>query len=76
MTRYRIEINRDVCVGDGLCREHAPDTFKIDPDQKVVVVDPGGDRPEYIKDAAKRCRMEAITLFDALTGERIWPRLA
>ncbi len=75
MIRYKIEVNRDACVGDGLCCEAAPATFERDHDEvKVFVADPMGDPPENILAAAKRCRLEAITLRDAWTGERIWPR--
>jgi len=74
MRRFRIDVNRDVCVGDGLCGETAPDTFRIDTDGKVSVMNPQGDAAEYIKAAARSCRLEAITLFDADTGERVWPR--
>ena len=74
MRRFRIDVNRDVCVGDGLCRETAPETFQIDTEGKVAVLNPEGDAAEYIKSAAQKCRLEAITLFDADTGERVWPR--
>ena len=74
MKKLRIDINRDVCVGDGLCRETAPDTFTADSEGKTVLIEPVGDEPQYIKSAAKSCRLEAITLHDADTGERVWPR--
>jgi ferredoxin len=73
MQKFRIDINREQCVGDGLCRETAPDTFDSDPEGKSVVIDPQGDEPQYIQDAAEECRLSAITLTDAKTGKRVWP---
>ncbi len=72
MAKYRIEIDRDACVGDKLCREKAPATFGADAEGKGVVQDPDGDSPEDIRAAAKSCRLEAITLHDAETGELVW----
>jgi ferredoxin len=73
MKKYRIEIDHDRCVGDGLCRETAPATFAADQDGKSVVVNEGGDEPAYIHTAAEQCRLDAITLTDAETGEKVWP---
>jgi ferredoxin len=73
MTRFTIEVDRETCVGDGLCCEEAPSTFKRDAEVKVYVADPSGDPTEHILAAAKCCRLEAITLRDADTGQRIWP---
>ena len=73
MAPYRIEVDRDVCVGDGLCCEEAPSTFKRDAEVKVYVDDPCGDPAENILAAARCCRLDAISLHDAETGARIWP---
>ena len=74
MLRYRIEIDRGLCSNDGLCCEQAPGTFERDNQLEVVVVNPEGDPPEDILAAARNCPLDAITLHDALTGEKIWPR--
>jgi ferredoxin len=74
MTGYRIEMDRDTCVGDGLCCEEAPATFQRDDEIKTVVIDPYGDPPEDILSAAQSCRLQAITLYDADTGEKVWPK--
>ena len=74
MTEYTIDIDRVTCVGDKLCCEEAPNTFRMDDEGKVVVTDPQGDPPEYILQAAQSCPLDAIILHDAATGQRIWPR--
>ena len=71
---YHISIDREACVGDGLCSETAPQTFMIDHDGKSMVVDPDGEESKYIKEAARSCRLQAITLYDRETGKRIWPK--
>ena len=73
MAKYRIEIKRDLCCGDGLCREEAPATFDQDDELRSRVTNPDGDPPEDILAAAKNCPLHAITLFDAETGQKIWP---
>jgi ferredoxin len=74
MGKYKIHIDREMCVGDQLCAQLAPGTFDLDGDGKAMVVDPDGDLPKYVKAAAKKCRLQAITLFDAETGDRVWPK--
>lgn len=73
MGKYHIEINREVCFGDKLCVDLAPETFALDEDDKIVVLDPDGNWPEYILKAARECPNDAIILYDAETGDRIWP---
>lgn len=72
MPKYKIEIDRDECLGDGLCCDDAPCTFEMD-DDVAVVKDPAGDTPEEILEAARNCPVDAITLIDADTGEQVWP---
>ena len=74
MIEYTIEVDREACVGDRMCCEEAPGTFEVDAEGKVVVTNPRGDQPENVLSAAQRCRMKGITLYDADTGARIWPR--
>jgi ferredoxin len=71
MARYRIHIDRDTCIGDKQCGEEAPGTFYVDDEGKAVVTDPEGDPPEQILAAAQKCQREAITLYDADTGEKV-----
>lgn len=73
-SRYRIEIIRRRCTGVGTCIEHAPRTFEIDDDAVAFVRKPNGDVDEKIFAAAESCPTLAIHLYDAETGERVWPR--
>ena len=60
--RYSIEIDRDVCMGSGVCVVYAARTFDIDDDTKSTVVDPAGDPLEQIRAAAAGCPTGAITV--------------
>mgnify|MGYP000030777694 FL=1 len=74
MGKYKIEINRDLCIGDGACVGEAPNTFEMDADNIAVVKDPAGHTDEEILQAAQVCPVDAIILTDAQTGEKVWPK--
>jgi ferredoxin len=73
MAKYKIEVDRDECIGDGLCVDEAPDTFELDDDEIAVVTNPEGNDADTILEAAKSCPTDAIILHDAETGEKVWP---
>jgi len=73
MAKYRIEVDQNACVGDRLCREEAPATFGEDDNGKTIVKNPDGDPPEDIRAAAEKCRLLAISLYDAETDKKVWP---
>jgi len=73
VAKYRIEIDRDACVGDSLCVDEAPGTFEMDDEEIAVVINPEGDDPDTILAAAEACPSEAIILYDAETGDKVWP---
>ena len=59
---YTIEIDRDVCMGSGVCVVYAARTFAIDDETKSTVIDPGGDPFEQIEAAAGGCPTGAIKI--------------
>ena len=73
MSRYRIVINRELCVGDGLCQEGANGTFHIDEELCCVVRDAEGNSPEDILFAAWNCPNGCISLYNEATGQKVWP---
>jgi len=74
MAKYKIEVDRDLCVGDGACVNEAPGTFEMDGDNIAIVTNPAGNTPEEILAAAQSCPVDAIILHDAATGEKVWPK--
>jgi ferredoxin len=73
MAKYKIEISRDDCIGDGACCEMAPDTLELDDENIAIVTNPEGNSPEEIMDAAQSCPTDAIILTDDESGEQVWP---
>lgn len=74
MAKFKIEIDRDLCIGDGACCGEAPNTFEMDADNIAIVKDTEGHTPEEILQASQTCPVDAIKLKDASTGEQVWPK--
>lgn len=72
--RLKICIDREQCIGDGICVNEAPETFELDDEQKAFVLEGSGDELEYILTAAKSCPLDIITIEDKETGEKLYPK--
>jgi ferredoxin len=57
-----IVVDREVCMGSGMCIVYAPGTFAHDDETKAVVVDPQGDPIDAIRNAVQACPTSAIRL--------------
>jgi ferredoxin len=57
-----VTVDRDRCIGSGMCSVYAPGTFTQDGEAKVVVIDPSGDPVEAIDTAVEACPTGAIQL--------------
>lgn len=53
-------VDKDKCIGCGICAVLAPKTFKLRSDSKAEVIDPPGDEEEKIKEAIDSCPVDAI----------------
>lgn len=73
MAKYKIEIDRDLCIGDGACCGEAPNTLEMDDENIAIVTDPEAHSAEEILQAAQVCPVDAIKLIDTDTGEQVWP---
>lgn len=71
--RLRIEVDYHRCVGSSICVLTAPRTFTLNPNGQSAVTDPEGDPLETVLEAAEGCPTMAITVFDADTGEQLFP---
>ena len=74
MAKYKIEIDRDLCIGDGACVGEASNTLEMDDENIAVVKNADGDGADEVLQAAQVCPVDAITLIDAETGEKVWPQ--
>jgi ferredoxin len=60
----RITIDRERCMGSGTCAFAAPATFGLDEEATAIVLDPDGNPPAIVLDAARACPTQAITVSD------------
>ena len=58
---YRIEIDRTLCSGFGVCAELAPDVIAVGPDGLAALRTGLTDNPAVLE-AAESCPMAAITV--------------
>lgn len=68
------KVLRDKCIGAASCVAVAPKTFKLDGENKAVVIQATGDpdTDEAILLAAQSCPTAAIEVYDQ-DGKKIWP---
>ncbi len=68
----KIVIDRDLCIGAASCIAVARETFKLDDENKAVVINPDAVSDEDLMSAAQSCPTKAISLFDK-EGKQIYP---
>ncbi|WP_338696055.1 ferredoxin [Streptomyces sp. Q6] len=71
--RWHVEVDRSVCIGSGMCVNHAPGSFRLDTARQSRPTEPDVDANEQVLAAAEGCPVEAITLALADTGEVVFP---
>jgi ferredoxin len=57
-----IIVDRDICMGSGMCCMYAPHTFDIDDKAKSFVTDTHGDSIDMIRTAIEACPTGALSL--------------
>jgi ferredoxin len=62
----KILIDRDICMGSGVCVVYAPGTFTQDSEPKAMLVEPITDSVEHIRVAVEACPTGALSIS---TGE-------
>ncbi|MFE0044023.1 ferredoxin [Streptomyces albireticuli] len=71
--RWRVTVDRRVCVGSGLCAGLAPEAFRLDPARRSHPVPGAREASERVREAAEMCPVEAIAIALADTGEAVFP---
>jgi len=74
MTKYKVVIDKDKCIGAGSCINVAPLTFRMGTDNKVELIDQDGNSDEEKTLAATSCPVGAIKIINTETGEAVWPK--
>jgi len=58
----KVKVDKDKCIGCGLCVSLAPKSFKLGEDGKSQVIEPVGDDEKTIENAAESCPVGAIEI--------------
>lgn len=70
--KYKVRVLRDKCIGAASCVAIAAKTFKLDKEQKAVVLSQTDDSDDDKLLAAQSCPTAAIVVTDE-NGRQIWP---
>ncbi|MGY1773956.1 ferredoxin [Blastococcus sp. SYSU D00813] len=57
-----VVIDREACLGTGMCIVYAPQTFAHDDETKAVLQDPPHDSADEVAGAVEACPMGALAL--------------
>ena len=73
MAKYKITIDRNLCIGAGSCVAIAPKAFALDSEAKAIILPTANeDEDNTILEAAKSCPVAAIIITDE-TGKQVFP---
>ncbi len=68
----KIRVDRSLCIGAGNCVVIAPKVFKLDEENKAIVLEPGAVSEETLWEAAESCPTHAIVIEDD-EGNQLYP---
>jgi len=68
----KVKVDRELCIGVSNCVAIAPTVFKLDDENKAVVLDPTSVDEQTILEAAESCPENAITIEDD-EGHQLYP---
>jgi ferredoxin len=71
MTRWKISVDKNVCIPSAMCVAIAPGRFVLDEQYRSGPVEAVIDPDEVVRDAAASCPSEAISLVEADTGRPV-----
>ncbi|MFG3287050.1 ferredoxin [Streptomyces sp. NPDC048111] len=71
--RWHIEVDRSVCIGSGMCVNHAPAGFALDSARQSHPRSSDTDASEQVLAAAEGCPVEAILITLADSREVVYP---
>ena len=68
----KVRVDRDLCIGVGNCVAAAPTVFKLDKNNKAVVLKPESVDDDTLMNAAESCPVNAIIVEDD-DGNQLYP---
>lgn len=70
--RWALSVDRDKCIGSGMCSAIAPDHFDLT-DGRAQPLHPELDSDEVVLEAGESCPVEAIRIVEVSTGKVLVP---
>lgn len=72
--KYKVWVDRDLCIGAATCIAVAPKAFLLDKEAKAIILESATEEEvNTIIDAAKACPVAAIIIEDE-KGNRVFPK--
>ena len=68
----KVKVDRDLCIGVGNCVALAPTAFKLDEENKAIVLDPSSVGDDTLLETAESCPEDAIVIEDD-EGRQLYP---
>jgi ferredoxin len=70
-TRFRVEVDRGLCQGHGVCESEAPEVFSVSKKGDLTILDesPPEEQRRYVELAVKYCPTHALTIVPDDEGE-------
>jgi ferredoxin len=65
---WTISVDRELCLGSGMCIVYAPGTFAHDEQAKAIVIDGAGDPIDAIRTAVEGCPVGALSMVPRESG--------
>ena len=73
MSKYKVTIDRNLCIGAGSCVAIAPKVFALDSEAKAILLPTVNEEDDTnVLEAAKACPVAAIIITDE-TGKQVFP---
>lgn len=73
MSKYKVTVDRDLCIGAGSCVAVAPQAFALDNEAKAIILPTAGNEDDTtLLESAKSCPVAAIIVTDE-TGKQVFP---
>lgn len=72
--KYKIWVDRSLCIGAATCIAVAPNTYELDVEAKAVILETADqDTIETIIESAKACPVAAVFIEDE-KGNKVYPK--
>jgi ferredoxin len=68
----KVKIDRELCIGVGNCVTVAPRVFRLDKENKAIILDASAADEDMLMKAAESCPVNAIIIEDD-EGRQLYP---